>query len=72
MVTFKLNNKSPDEILNIVKQLRAEGYIQGQDFDFAYFRTRWDPMIGDMEGFTNFTFYNDKKATMFALKWGSK
>jgi hypothetical protein len=45
--------------------------VQGKDFDFAFHRTRWDPMIGDVKGFTNFTFYEEKLATLFALRYAS-
>jgi hypothetical protein len=38
-------------------------------FDFAYNQSRWDPMIGDVKGFTNFTFYEEKYSTLFALKY---
>ena len=71
MTVIKLLGKDPTEIIEIVKAMRASGLVQGKDFDFAFYRTRWDPMIGDMEGFTNFTFYEEKLATWFALRWGN-
>jgi hypothetical protein len=71
MTVIKLLDKEPNEIIDIVKKLRASGMVQGKDFDFAFYRTRWDPMIGDVKGFTNFTFYEEKLATLFALKYGS-
>jgi hypothetical protein len=43
--------------------------VQGVHFDFAYNQSRWDPMIGDVKGFTNFTFYQEKYSTLFALKY---
>jgi hypothetical protein len=72
MVAFNLYDKDPNEIIEIVRTMRDSGMIQGKDFDFAYNQSRWDPMIGDIKGFTKFTFYTEKKATMFALKWGAK
>jgi hypothetical protein len=71
MITFKLNDKDPNEVIEIVRAMRGSGMIQGKDFDFAFYQTRWDPMIGDIKGFTKFTFYTETKATMFALKWGA-
>ena len=71
MTVIKLLGKDPTEIIEIVRAMRASGLVQGKDFDFAFYRTRWDPMIGDMEGFTNFTFYEEKLATWFALRWGN-
>jgi len=71
MTVIKLLDKDPGAVIDIVKELRASGLVQGKDFDFAFYRTRWDPMIGDVKGFTNFTFYEEKLATLFALKYGS-
>ena len=71
MTVIKLLDKDPNEILDIVKELRASGMVQGKDFDFAFYQNRWDPMIGDVKGFTNFTFYEEKLATWFALKCGN-
>jgi hypothetical protein len=66
--TVKLNLQA-DRTLELVKALRAEGYVQGIDFDFAFYRSTWDPMTGNMEGHTNFTFYNDHAAFLFQLKY---
>jgi hypothetical protein len=71
MTVIKLLDKDPGAVIDIVKELRASGLVQGVHFDFAFYRTRWDPMIGDVKGFTNFTFYEEKLATLFALKYGS-
>jgi hypothetical protein len=68
-ITINVEDKDPNEILDIVKQLRASGLVQGVHFDFAYNQSRWDPMIGDVKGFTNFTFYEEKYSTLFALKY---
>ena len=71
MTVIKLLDKDPGSIIDIVKELRASGLVQGKDFDFAFHRTCWDPMIGDVKGFTHFIFYKEKLATLFALKYGS-
>ena len=57
------------ETLEIVEELRRQGYCQGNDFDFAYYPSRWDEMIGDIPQKTIFTFYNDTLATWFQLKY---
>ena len=71
MTVIKLLDKDPTEVIEIVKAMRASGLTQGKDFDFAFYKTRWDPMIGDVSGFTNFTFYEEKLATWFSLRYGS-
>jgi MoaA/NifB/PqqE/SkfB family radical SAM enzyme len=69
VITIVIENKNVNEILDIVKELRDKGLVQGVHFDFAYNQSRWDPMIGDVKGFTNFTFYEEKYSTLFALKY---
>ena len=68
-MTITIEDRDPNKILDIVKELRASGLVQGVHFDFAYNQSRWDPMIGDVKGFTNFTFYEEKYSTLFALKY---
>jgi len=68
-VTITIENRSVSDVLDIVKELKTSGLIQGVHFDFAYNQSRWDPMIGDVKGFTNFTFYEEKYSTLFALKY---
>jgi hypothetical protein len=68
-VTITIEDRDPTAILDIVKQLRASGLVQGVHFDFAYNQSRWDSMVGDVKGFTNFTFYEEKYSTLFALKY---
>jgi hypothetical protein len=68
-VTITVENRSVSDVLDIVKELKTSGLVQGVHFDFAYNQSRWDPMIGDVKGFTNFTFYEEKYSTLFALKY---
>ena len=70
-VEIIIRNRDANEIMDIVKKLRADGFVQGQDFDFAFHRKHWDPMTGDMEGTTKFIFYTEKYASIFALKYAS-
>jgi hypothetical protein len=71
MIKIKIYDRGPTEIMEIVRELRSQGLVQGKDFDFAYNQSKWDEMIGEIPRHTLFTFYNDKQATMFALKFGS-
>ena len=68
-ITVVVENRSVSDVLDIVKELKTSGLVQGVHFDFAYNQSRWDPMIGDVKGFTNFTFYEEKYSTLFALKY---
>jgi hypothetical protein len=66
-----IHHRDANEILVIVGKLKADGLVQGKDFDFYFYRKHWDPMTGDMKGFTRFTFYTEKYASLFALKYAS-
>ena len=73
MIDVIVMDKSPNEVMDIVKELRAQGYAQGIDFDFAYNKPTWDT-FGHEEPtrrYTVFTFYKEKYATLFALKYSS-
>jgi hypothetical protein len=68
-VTIVIEDKDPNEILDIVKELRTSGLVQGVHFDFAFYQSRWDEMIGEIPKHTRFTFYEEKYSTLFALKY---
>lgn len=70
MTVIKLLNKDPNEVMDIVRSMRANGMVQGKDFDFAYYQSRWDEMIGEIPKNVEFRFYEEKLATWFALRWG--
>jgi len=62
------------DVMDIVRELRDQGLVQGRDFDFAYNLPDWGDgfsMLPFKEKFTLFTFYTEKYATLFALKYGS-
>jgi hypothetical protein len=60
----------PPEIMSIVHQLRDMGCEQGIDFDFAYTPEKFETFGTDnYHRFTTFTFYNEKYATWFNLKY---
>lgn len=64
-------NRPLDEILDIVHEIKAAGYRQGADFDFAYQPPRWDNWYGDVPTVTSFIFYTEELSLMFALKYGN-
>ena len=65
----EIRDHDANSVLDIVQQLRTQGLRQGQDFDFAFHQSRWDPMIGDVPAFAVFEFYTEKYATLFAIKY---
>ena len=58
-----------NQILEIVKDLKASGLTQGVHFDFAFVQSHWDAMTGEIPKHTTFTFYEEKYSTLFALKY---
>ena len=71
-LTVTVIDKDPTEIMEIVRELRGQGMVQGRDFDFAYHQARYD--VGSYDGVENrktiFTFHTEKYATLFTLKYG--
>jgi hypothetical protein len=70
-VKITIHNRSPVEIIDIVAKLKSDGWVLGVDFDFAYNQSVWDNMIGEIPRYTEFTFYKEQYATIFALKYVS-
>jgi hypothetical protein len=68
-VMINVEYKNANDILDIVRELRASGLVQGVHFDFAFNQSRWDEMIGEIPKNTQFTFYEEKYSTLFALKY---
>ena len=69
-VKIVLQDKDPTEIMEIVRELRGQGLVQGTDFDFAYQPSSYDSFsyVGEPR-LTTFTFYSEKYSTLFALKY---
>lgn len=64
-------NVTADEGINIVRELRAKGLIQGTDFNFKYMPSTYDDSGFDMlspHGI-EFSFADNKWATFFRLKY---
>lgn len=69
VIEVKLEGKMPNDFLDIVKQLKEKGYVQGIDFDFSYTPAKYEMFSIDpiQEKFVIFTFYKDEIATWFSL-----
>lgn len=55
--------------LEIVSELKKQGWVINKDFSFAHYQNTWDNMVGDLPKQTIFTFYNDSNASYFMLRW---
>jgi hypothetical protein len=57
--------------MEIGQELRSMGYIQGVDFDYAFYQEKYDNFSHDPIQVRHavFTFYNDSNASYFALRW---
>lgn len=69
MKTVSVHDIDPNQVMDIVRELRQQGMVQGQDFDFAYHQRKWDEIVGEIPKHTDFVFYNDQLATWFRLKY---
>jgi hypothetical protein len=71
LISVKLKDVDPNGVMDIVRELRQQGLVQSKDFDFAYYQGRWDEMIGEIPASAVFSFYTEKYATMFAIKYSA-
>jgi len=72
MIEVKMIGMLPGVTMEIVRELRSKGHVQGTDFDFEYHKPENnDWMAGEEynERYTIFTFYKESLATWFALKY---
>jgi hypothetical protein len=71
MIEVKILDWLPSEVLDIVRELRKQGYVQGIDFDFEYHKPRFDDLSHDpvYNRHTIFKFYKEELATWFALRY---
>ncbi len=68
-LSVRIERDSPNEIIEIVRELRLKGYVQGTDFDFKFSPLRIDPESYQTidKKHTIFTFYREELATWFTL-----
>ena len=71
LIEVKILDISVSEILDIVKDARLKGYVQGVDFDFEYHPPKFDNFSGDAvyNRCVVFTFYKEELATWFTLMY---
>lgn len=71
MIEVVLPDKEPNDVLDIVKELRNKGYVQGVDFDFQYKPPKYNDWAMDPEynRMTIFMFYTEELATYFSLRY---
>lgn len=74
MIAVNLKKVDVNRIMEIVRELREMGWVQGQDFDFAYRQAQYDnngwQEVTPKQ--TMFTFYNEKYASFFLLKYATQ
>jgi hypothetical protein len=59
-----------NRILEIVRELRSQGYAQGVDFDFEFHKTHWDQFTNETtDRYTKFIFHTEEISMLFALKY---
>jgi hypothetical protein len=71
MTEVRLHNRRAEVVLGIVRELRAQGLVQGIDFDFSYHQAQDDmfSMSPPTPSYAIFKFYVEKYATFFAIKY---
>jgi len=71
MIEVKLIDIMPNEAMDIVKELRKQGYAQGIHFDFEYHKP--EILVDSYEAvynrYTIFKFYKEELATWFSLRY---
>ena len=71
MIPVRVDNVDPNQTMEIVRELRAQGLVQGSDFDFAFYQSIPDygGAIGPEPKHAIFSFHTEKYATLFAIKY---
>ena len=71
MIEVKMIDKLPIEFLEIVKELKEKGYVQGTDFDFTYHPPKFDNFSSEAvyNRCVVFKFYKEELATWFSLTY---
>ena len=68
MTDIVIANCNVDQTLDLVRGLRQQGFVQGQDFDFVYQPGGYDYDKGEYySAQARFMFYRPSAATWFAL-----
>lgn len=69
MINLKLE-LSAAKTIERANELREAGYVQGVDFDFAYYTSVQDRFNGPTKpSYVIFHFYKESLSTYYGLKW---
>ena len=66
MKSITVTNVPVLEIIEIVHQMKAHGWTDGVDFDWAYYRSS---TYDTRDRRAVFNFYKEEYSTYFALRW---
>ncbi len=70
MIVIIVPNLDSNEISQLVRELKSQGYVVGKDFDFAYSPGKYDyDTRENIPRQTKFTFYNEAMSSYFSLKY---
>lgn len=71
MIEVKILDISVSETIDIIRDVRLKGYVQGVDFDFEYHPPKFDNFSGDAvyNKCAIFKFYKEELATWFELAY---
>jgi len=71
VIQVRVDNVDPNQTMEIVRELRAQGLVQGTDFDFAYYQAcqNYDGEWDSKTKHAVFKFHTEKYATLFAIKY---
>jgi hypothetical protein len=67
MKSITVHGKSSNEIIDIVRQMKEHGWINGVDFDWEYHKA--ESFAEPAYCYTIFNFYRDEYSTYFSLRW---
>lgn len=72
MITVTINNIEATQVMELVRELRAQGLTQGKDFDFKFHPLDWNQETFEAKPKkAEFFFHTEKYATLFAIKYGN-
>ena len=68
-----LHDKYATKIIDIVHDLKSQGFVQGEDFEFAYYKAEfdWASESRKYNRHTTFRFKDPSVATWFSIKYNS-
>ncbi len=71
MKEIKITDIDATRTMEIVREVRNQGLVQGRDFDFSYHQTERDGTGWEVleNRHAKFKFYDEKYATLFALRY---